>query len=1092
MLIISSVGFAKNLVNNASFESKKNLLKSPLAFEQWHGWKYYGNAEFEHSIISHKGSYSALLIGIEKPKIRLWQTVSLKPGRYKINAFLRGLDINQGRWGRSTEFMFNDKYFHLNKRGNFNWSKLEYITELKEPQQVKVSFGLLATGYLWIDDVQLEKVSDETPITAQPVIFPAKTPIIVMEKRHSQFACPRCGYKNTFSTNQCYACGHKFNAPAIGNKQESYSHLKLTETATYSKLSSKPLEIKVPVNWQAFDNLTLIIHSKHKDIVNLHIDIFNEQSKDYTTRVNLVRYIHLGDNKLIIPLEQLYSGDKSRPGSKFKLNEVKKIKLYLEQNSTQAIILNTITLYKDNSIKSILFKGLHAFDFGTSQSPLMPGFTRITPATIFNPGRGYGFKQAKIWRAVDALQPDPLYQDYIAIESGDFIVDLPNDNYRVTINLDSPSTYWGRYQSYHQRQLYAQGKPVVNETVDYIQFKRNYFHYWDTEDLPSDNTFDKYQIPYFNVKTFDVTVTNQRLTLNFNGKHDAISLSFLIIYPLHLDKQGEKFQQWLLAKRRYYFDNAFKRLLYKPANNRVPASLNSNAYLIFSRSIMQDVYYNDIPSKNEIVKSLETSSFAGLSQSLSFSIYPLKNLDLVSLHLSDLASKKATLKAENIDIGFVSYRISRISMDGNLYTIKPRIIIPTNQATIQKGLTRRFWLTIHVPENTPVGIYRGVIIITPEHGKQTSLPIQVKVRKGKILAADIPIGPFGGEIITPGFKDSAQRRLFDDSVYLKSLLMLRKYGFNLFSGIPKIDYNYKNDKITLDFSNADTQMVQAKKLGFVAINSYGAGLKGINPYYPDLMKMKQAGFNNYRLFIQTIYQEIKHHALENNWLDMYWILADEPPQSQLPQAIKNAKAYKQHPSSKLLQFTGATSYYQRYSQQANFKLAKSLDVVMLNKHTQKSITELTQNNIQWGFYNQSSRWTFGEYLYKATTRFKLKFRIAWHWNMRLGNPFYALDSREDDYAWVHVNPEGQLMPEVDFMRLAMGLVDYRLFLTLQHLIDENPHHPQAQQAQHFIKQRLAKFKLGQVKHDKLYSNTDWQYLREKLSNYIEKLITSTQ
>ena len=31
----------------------------------------------------------------------------------------------------------------------------------------------------------------------------------------------------------------------------------------------------------------------------------------------------------------------------------------------------------------------------------------------------------------------------------------------------------------------------------------------------------------------------------------------------------------------------------------------------------------------------------------------------------------------------------------------------------------------------------------------------------------------------------------------------------------------------------------------------------------------------------------------------------------------------------------------------------------------------------------------------------LKFRLAWHWNIVAGDPYYALDCREDDYAWAN-------------------------------------------------------------------------------------------
>ena len=68
---------------------------------------------------------------------------------------------------------------------------------------------------------------------------------------------------------------------------------------------------------------------------------------------------------------------------------------------------------------------------------------------------------AHVWRAFDVLQPDPLYQDFICIESGGLAVDVPNGKYRVFVNIDNPSGFWGEYQVYRKRAILAKGKPVV-------------------------------------------------------------------------------------------------------------------------------------------------------------------------------------------------------------------------------------------------------------------------------------------------------------------------------------------------------------------------------------------------------------------------------------------------------------------------------------------------------------------------------------------------------------------------------------------------------------------------------------------------------
>ena len=111
------------------------------------------------------------------PKIRMAQDVELQPGRYKITAFIRGLDIGKGTWGGNTEFMFDGKYMRLEKNGTFGWTKLTYVGELKEKKKAGPSFGLMAPGYFWIDDVTLEKVGDDVPLTEKPVLGKEEAPI---------------------------------------------------------------------------------------------------------------------------------------------------------------------------------------------------------------------------------------------------------------------------------------------------------------------------------------------------------------------------------------------------------------------------------------------------------------------------------------------------------------------------------------------------------------------------------------------------------------------------------------------------------------------------------------------------------------------------------------------------------------------------------------------------------------------------------------------------------------------------------------------------------------------------------------------------
>ena len=74
------------------------------------------------------------------------------------------------------------------------------------------------------------------------------------------------------------------------------------------------------------------------------------------------------------------------------------------------------------------------FDFGTAASPLAPLYTRVTPATRYQPVSGFGWLAG----AVDARSrsgADPLTRDFNFSRDATFAVDLPEAGYTVTVTV---------------------------------------------------------------------------------------------------------------------------------------------------------------------------------------------------------------------------------------------------------------------------------------------------------------------------------------------------------------------------------------------------------------------------------------------------------------------------------------------------------------------------------------------------------------------------------------------------------------------------------------------------------------------------------
>ena len=163
-------------------------------------------------------------------------------------------------------------------------------------------------------------------------------------------------------------------------------------------------------------------------------------------------------------------------------------------------------------------------------------------------------------------------------------------------------------------------------------------------------------------------------------------------------------------------------------------------------------------------------------------------------------------------------------------------------------------------------------------------------------------------------------------------------------------------------------------------------------------------------------------------------------------------------------------------------------MVNWNGHDEASVKLLHEAGGDWAFYNGGNRWTFGDYMYKAAKQFGMKFRISWHWNAAAGDPYYALDCREDDYAWCNSSPDGQLIPAVHFERLREGLGDYRRLLTLARLAKEKAGTPAARGRTRADRQAAwprSSSASGSTTH--CFPPSDWTEFRRKVDDAIEAL-----
>jgi hypothetical protein len=1094
---------ADNLAPDPSFEKPKPRDRFGHVFERWGGWIYEGECEFRASELARTGKYAMLLVGGNRPKIRAWPTgLTLEPGRYRVTAYLRGLDIGAGPYGETTELMFSGNYIPLRKNGTFGWSKLTYVGEVKERrEQPHPSFGLMAPGYLWVDDVSVEKVGNDVPLSPQPEIGKEEKAVAPPSELGRDAArCPECGYRNDAGWGRCYACGERLDAKKavagppvklITSFEDGNPFAGGTVVAAHATHGSRALRVDrgyvrmdAAQNWAGYDYLKADVVTDAERPLNLTVEVHDRETRDYWTRVNYTTVVPPGASTLVIPTA-LYVGEKARPGRALLLEGITRLVFSVGDKPEAPLTIDNVRLERDTETAKRRFDGLYAFDVGTAGAGVMEGFTPLDTGKRYTKGRGYGWKDAQIWRTFDALQPDPLYRTFACVERGGLAIDVPNGKYHVFVNLDSPSGFWGEVQRYRKRALILE-RTRHEDTMDLASFTKRYFRHWDRDDLPGEDTFDKYQVPYFAEKRHVVDVRDGQLNIDFEGENWACAVSAVVVYPDAKAADGKRFLDYVRERRRWHFHNAFRRVLHVPTGEAVkPAGADTQrGFVAFRRDYMADVYHNDRPLPGEPVEELRASAFAGEYEPLTVSVLPLRDLGTVTATVTDLKGPgSAAIPSGAVEIGYVQHRISRVTMEGSVYTIAPRSIMPRAAAPVPEGVTRTFWLTVKVPAEAAAGEYRGTVRLAAEKGGSVAMPVRLTVRKGTLDAVDVPAGPWGHTIDLPWYDDEAATS--NRAMTVRSLRKLREYGFTSVSGLPVVTYRgFKDGVPQLDFTRGDAQMKLLREQGFTMPVVTYCAFNGLNTYYKDEAAMKAAGFLDYSAFIKAVFGAVQKHADAAGWLPVYWNIGDEPVGDDIARAADNAAAYRKAFPKGPPYFTAASSFTGGRRDDPHFLLSRQLHVADWNLHDEASVKLQHEAGSDWAFYNDGNRWTYGVYLYKAAKQHGLKFRLAWHWNAAAGDPYYALDCREDDYAWCTAGPGGELLSTVHFERLREGLDDYRRLLTLARLAKEKAGSPAAREADKLLADVLGRFRLGDRE---LKGEEDFGKLRGRLDAALERL-----
>jgi hypothetical protein len=1057
-LLATPAQAAENLLAHPSFEAVHEPDQFGRCFTGWEGWVYEQPARIEVGHLAHHGDRACALISNQGGKVRMYMpSLKLAAGRYRFQAMLRGLDIGPGRWGKAVEFGFelDNQWLDLGLHGSFGWRPVTYVFEIAEEQAnkpFKIFLGLYDEGRLWIDSCELVATNElDDELTPKPVVGPVAVPLKMPgDLPDNPVRCVDCAYRNAPEWQRCYACGQALDAVARTLYDTPPSMLladfedaakgtapfgqgtrevasPLTGTASL-RLARGFASWDAPLDWSQHDFLQFDVHNPQAAPLLLYIEVRDVATKDYWTRVNYETLVPPGRSTVNLPTA-LYVGEKSRPGRPLLRDRITRFVVAVGDRGT--LLFDDFRLIRiDRSAAAV--PGMLAFDFGPPDAPLMTGFDR-GPTAGYSAGRGWGWVDASFWRTFNVLQPDQLSQDFLCPESGVLQLDVPNGRYHVAMLLDSPGGYWGEVQRYRQRRVTVNGTVVVDETLDAETFTARYWRDAQREDLPGISPFDTYIREQLPLRQLTVDVTDGAIRVEFNGKAWACCLSALVVYPDSQRAGGERFLDWVDGQRRFQFDNFFRQI--PPPRRGTPAP--ASGYQLFSRDPMAPVNPADGPDDHERLDDagLTVTALRGEETMVTLSVQPGESLGALAMTLSPMRAGDVQLADSAIAVGWLDYRLSRVTMDGAVYTVAPRYWHPA-PAPAADGVTRRFWLRIRVPVDAVPGTYRGTITVAPAQAPATAVPLRLVVQDAVLPEiADLAVGPWGSGIDLPWFGDDPVTSEWNARLFTQTLTALREAGCTSLSTRPHLQVKAANGMVSLDTTVADREMAAMRDAGFsLLISSYGIRWVGYDLYKgTETQASLRTGFGSVDEMVASIFAAIDAHAVKANWLPVAWNLCDEPVGDAIIAATANAELHRRVAASlKRNTFMGATSMTGDSPADPHTGLLKALPLPALNSHDEASVALLKAAGNRFVFYNSGNRWTFGRYMRMLVSRHQLAMRLTWHFNIAAGNPYYALDCREDDYCWFNSDAAGRMVPSVLFLTQVLpGLNDYRYLTLLQ-------------------------------------------------------------
>ena len=724
----------------------------------------------------------------------------------------------------------------------------------------------------------------------------------------------------------------------------------------------------------------------------LYFGVKDDKTHDYWSQLTYKTMLTKGINRLVIDLNRSV-GERGSSTSKRKINKSNVQEVFIvfnpEKKTTQEIIkLKKIRLFNTTEPKPL--RSGKYFIFGNLEEKEYKFAENITKNSLYKKNISSGFESLDLWQERDAKIAPKALSVSLSIHQAIFSTDLSAGEYNVDLVWDELG-YW-EVPFWKERRVLINGSPLLIETrATWADFLTDLYLFKNTALI---HPFNQLIDHIFKVKSFQVKHAGGKFSLQFEGDPSGASLNTLAIFKAN-DLAATRFKESVVQYYKQEFDLKYRE--YKPKETKKE----------------QDIFITSFSGKH-IYDSCDK-----ITKKTAFLV---KDSTRVRICVQGLSGKKLKIKNSGKH-ELQAYRIAKqyrsLDLNHESYSVGPSHLEPVSSLVEIESDFEVLELVFKKISKKETFLSLSISAADVERN------FKVPLKRLKYVQPEMPIklGFFGASPLPFTYFKDSEKESFQKGIKLKVADKLLNENIKFTTDFLSLDFNYNSQYSQFGLS-FDLELL--KKSGEALYFYDSKQLKDILSGNPRNVSQ---GEDDYFLNLNSEFNQLMSRTQQ----DFIYLYSDEASgyRNAIDEDLVTLKKIK-----KLLPGALLGGFGNLYDFKKAQKLYEAWDVGFYTDIPENDyIQKLDSLHRKWGLYNICAEVTapmricYGVALYKL---FKSGVQevLEWHLNSSQNYPYFDIDGREADIAFLVSDQTGALYETYRYSELQHGLIVFWQLLSL--------------------------------------------------------------